>query len=394
MARAVTELGGRRRAAGQLAVRTAVGAAGGTATALAVARLDDALGATLPVAIDHAQVLLGTLVGATITVVVFALWMRTVVVGLLSDQVSPRIVTGYLDDGYQRLLIAIGVGFVTFLAVATLTLPDLDAAAGAPAVTTVLGVAGTAAAVAAVLWSVQVAVRDLSLPNVIRQVADDALQILHQHADADHEPPDHPVGEAIESLTADTMGWITHVDRSELLAAVPAGATVTLEADVGDFVATHQIVARVDQQLDDDAREAVLDAIELGRTRSPRHDLAFAIQPLVDIAEHAMGATSNDTSTAHEALVHLRAVLHEVLLRGPVSGWWTDGDDRWLRSTRVREPIDHVTTAIDRLAAAVSTGPMRADLGEAIEHLRRTAAGVGDDRAEEQLERRAREVAG
>lgn len=388
MRRGPTEASDRRRAAGRLVLRTLTGVAGGTAAAAAIAATDRALDLTLPVVVDHAQLLLGTLVGATITVVVFALWMRTVVVGLLSDQVSPRIVTGYLDDGYQRWLVGVGVAVIAFLAVAVLSLPDPQTAPGAPALTTTLGIIAALVATAGVLWSVQVAVRDLSLPHVIRQLADQALEVLDLHADADHEPPDHEPGEDVERLTATTMGWVTHVDRAGLLAAVPDGTTVTLDADVGDFVATHQVIVRCDRQLDDDQRDAVLEALTLGRTRSAEHDLAFAIQPLVDVAEHAMGATSNDTSTAHEALVHLRAVLHELLLRGPVTGWWTDGEGRWLRNSKIREPNDHVTTPMDRLAAVASTRPMRADLGVVLRHLRTTADTIGDDRTRDALDDR------
>ena len=385
---APTDAADRRQAAGRLALRTTLGAAGGTVAGVAVAALDQTLELELPVVIDHAQMLLGTLVGAAVTVVVFALWMRTVVVGLLSDQVSPRIVTGYLDDGYQRWLVGVGAGIITFLAVTVLALPDLEAPEGAPALTTVLGTAASLVAIAGVLWSVQVAVRDLSLPHVIRRLADEALAVLDLHADADHSPPDHDVGEDVERLTSPDMGWVTHVDRAGLLACVPRGTTVTLDADVGDFVAPQQVIVRCDQQLDDEQREELLDHLTLGRTRSPEHDLAYAIQPLVDVAEHAMGASSNDTSTAHEALVHLRAVLHQLLLRGPITGWWTDGEDRWLRIPRVREPIDHVTTPIDRLAAVASTRPMRADLGKVISHLRTTADAVGDERTRDALDAR------
>lgn len=389
---APTDVADRRQAAGRLTLRTAAGAAAGTVAGVAVAALDSALELELPVVIDHAQVLLSSLVGAAVTVAVFALWMRTVVVGLLSDQVSPRIVTGYLDDGYQRWLVGVGIGIIAFLAVSVLTLPDLDAPDGTPALTTILGTAAGLVAIAGVLWSVQVAVRDLSLPHVIRRLADEALAVLDLHSDADHDAPDHEAGEDMERLTAEGMGWITHVDRAGLLACVPRGTTVTLTADVGDFVAPQQIVAHSDQRLEDEQRDALVDHITLGRTRSPEHDLAYAIQPLVDVAEHAMGASSNDTSTAHEALVHLRAVLHEVLLRGPISGWWTDGEDRWLRIRRVRDPIDHVTTPIDRLAAVASTRPMRADLGEVISHLRTTADAVGDEPTRDALDARLEDL--
>lgn len=373
---------GRRRAAGRILLVRVVG--GGIAGAILgglVAGLDHLTGLTLPVPVDHAQLLLGTLTGAIITVVVFALWMRTVVVGLVSGQISPRIVTGYLDDGFQRILIGGGGALVAFLAVTVLALPDLDDPTGPPAFGTVLGVTLTVMAIAGVLWSVQVAVRDLSLPNVIREVADNALDVLNQHVDADHDPPDRDGGDDVEALTTDKMGWITDIDQQALLEAVPEGTMVTLDADVGDFVALQQIVVRCDRELDDDARRAVLDAITVGRTRATAHDLAFAIQPLVDIAEHAMGSSSNDTSTAHEALVHLRAVLHEVLLRGTVTGWWGIDGDRWLRSTAVREPADHLQASLDRLRAAATTDPMIVDLARVVDQLRRTAEVVDDEQS-------------
>lgn len=390
--RSTTEAGARRRAGARLAARAGTGAGAGLLAAATTTTVDRLAGLTLPVPVDHVQILLATLVGATITVVVFALWMRTVVVGLLSDQVSPRVVTAYLDDGTQRWLIAVGIGMIAFLAGALLGLPDPTTGGDPPALTLTIGILAALAATAGVLWSVQVAVRDLSLPHVVRQVADGALQTLERRVLDDDRPPAEPPGEDAERLTARDLGWVTAVDRDALLGAIEPGTTVSLDADVGDFVTPHQVLVRVDRQLGDEARTAVLDAVTIGRTRSSHHDLAYALQPLVDVAEHAMSATSNDTSTAHEALVHLRAVLHEVVQRGTSTGWRTDGEGRWLRRAAVRTPADHVAAAVDRLAAVVSTAPMRDELRELLRPLRDTAAAVGDEGCRAHLDHRLDEL--
>lgn len=377
-----------RRDGQRLAARASVGLLVGAVAATVSLVLDAWLPLELPVALSNVQVLLSTLGGALITVVVFALWMRTVVVGLLSDQLSPRVVTGYLDDAFQRRIVTVGVAAVTYLIVVVLALPDPEGpAVPPPAISTVVSAMLALAGIVGLLLAVHAAVVSLSQPDVIRTLADHALDLLDRPLPADDEPPADRPGDDVDQVVGDTLGWVTAIDREALFDALPPGATLSLDADVGEFVTDRQIVARADDELSDDAAEAVRRAITVSRTRSAEHDLAYAIQPLIDIAEHAMQPASNDTSTAHEALLHLRAVLDDVVHRGAATGWLGDEHDRWVRSERTHRPAHHLVLALDRLReGAAHSAPTTRELLSVIDHLRTTAQVVGDDDSQEVLD--------
>lgn len=122
-----------------------------------------------------------------------------------------------------------------------------------------------------------------------------------------------------------------------------------------------------------------MDSFAIVPTRASEYDLAYAIQQLVDVAEHAMTPSSLDTSTAYEALVHLRAVLDRLLQQGTPTGNLRGPDGRWIVGQRAFTTADHLRTASQRLVTVGSEDPTSAERLRAILNaLAKTARLVGD----------------
>ncbi|WP_211285786.1 DUF2254 family protein [Marinobacter guineae] len=79
--------------------------------------------------IAGARVLLGSVTSGLITVAVFGLWMRTVVVGLMAAHFSPRTLLIFLDDRFQRNLLAFMSAGVVAVLVILLRMPTDEQAA-------------------------------------------------------------------------------------------------------------------------------------------------------------------------------------------------------------------------------------------------------------------------
>lgn len=382
--------------AGRLALWGVGGLGIGTSVAFATLGVDRWLDLELPVAISNVQLLVGTLVGAVVTLAVFALWMRTVVVGLVSSQVSARVATAYLEDTFQHRLMGFAVTVVSYLATVVIVLPS-GGQLGPPAISTVLSVVLTLAALASVLLAIRAAITSLALPDVIRRLADNALEIMDRLPRPNDPPPDAHLGADVRAdvgaeVVVDTMGWITEIDHDALLEVIPEGSTLTLRADVGRFVGNGDLVAHVDAPIGDEEHEQIRQAITIARTRASDRDLAFAIQHLVDIAEHAMSPHSKDTSTAHEALEHLRAVLAALLHRGTASGWLRGERGRWVHSIDVMDPADHLAIALDPLRVGATTPSTTRALLATIDDLRRTAQHVSDPQSRTVLDGQRRSL--
>lgn len=392
-----------RRLAIALLPRAVIALLGGWAVAALTLSLDRATGILLPVPIPNAQAILAALAGALLTIAVFAVWMRTVVVGLAAGYVSPRVVSDYLDDAFQRRMTRWMIaGFAYVLAV----LAFLPAATGTgdqtgvPAVSSVVATLVVVVALLAVLLAIRHAVASLSPSALVRALADRALATMAVPDRPDDEVPDPDVpteGESHE-IRSEVMGWVQQVDYQALIEALPASTVLTLYTPVGDFVARGEPFGVASRELPDEAYDAIRDAITVTATRRGEADLAFAVQQLVDVAQHAMTVTSNDTSTADEALVHLRAVLHELLRNGKFSGCLNGSRGRSVISPGIWDPADHLEVAFERLRPGASQLPTTAQrLLHTIDALVVTAHEVGDERSHEVLRRqrdRLREATG
>lgn len=344
---------------GELALAMVAAGAGGAALGLAVVAVDTLWLDPPPVEIgslESVRTMLGSIIGGLITVAVFSLWMRTVVVGLVSDHFSPRTLVTFLEDRFQRDLLAAMSGGVVATTVLLLSVPEEDAAP--PLVATVIAVLIALAALAGVLLAIQHATRSLSLPELVARLTDEALEVLARQPTARvelTEPPPHPDGEAVH---AQGMGWVVDIDLDQVLAGLPSGGIAHLTTRMGAFVTPTTEIAVVSlAEADGEADlETIANAIGVARTRSPDHDLAFAVGQLVDVGAHALQG-STDTATGHEVLSHLGALLESMVDRGLPLLHDADGEGRRIYDEAGWEAADHLQLVIERLRAPAARDP-------------------------------------
>lgn len=375
------------RFAARLAVRSLAGLVVGVAAVGAAWGLDRLVGARVPLAPQTAQALLGTLIGSVVTIAVFALWMRTVVVGLASGQVSARVLSAYLDDHFQQRVLGVMVGLFVYLVGAAALLPTQGRES--PAVLVTLAVLVVVAALIGILLAMRDAVASLALPSVVRTLTDGVVALLEQPPEPNDTPPCPPGGQfdTRAVVASRDLGWVQSIDYEALLDALRPGEIVDLQVDVGDFVAGGEPLCHLDATVDDDTEADIRDAFRLSRVRSTEHDLSYAIQQLVDVAESAMAPHSSDTSTAYEALVHLRAVLHVLIRRGTASCCLEGEEGRWVVSSAAWSTVDHLEEVFGRLKAAVDDPSFDRQVRHTIDALIRTAEEVGDDASTAALRR-------
>lgn len=308
--------------------------------------------------VDSARVLLGSLTAGVITVAVFGLWMRTVVVGLMAAHFSPRTLLTFLDDRFQLNLLAFMSAGAVAVMVILLRLP-VDGEAAAPLVSTVLAVLIALAALAGVILAIQQGTRSLSLPELISRLAEDALDVLDRLPESRIElfevPP--PVFEP-RTVMATRTGWVTGIDIDRMRKALPVGGVVHLRCRIGEFVTPRRTVALVSSvEVDAEVNlDDVAAAVQLSRTRSPEMDLAFAVSQLVDVGTFALQSRA-DTSTAHEVMVHLENVLEEVVDRGLPRMNDRDDDGRCVYDEVGWDSADLVQLCVERLRDSTTQDP-------------------------------------
>ncbi|WP_026289179.1 DUF2254 family protein [Thioalkalivibrio sp. ALMg11] len=359
---------------GEITVAMGMAMVGGLGVGLAALAVDAAWLWPPPVelgTVGSARVLLGSVTGGLITVAVFGLWMRTVVVGLMAAHFSPRTLLTFLDDRFQRNLLAFNSAGVVAVLVILVRMPT-DEQAPAPLVSTVLAVIIALAAMAGVLLAIQHATRSLSLPELVARLADDTLKVLDRYTEARVEITEVPPSASeARTVLAPGTGWVTAIEIDRMRKALPAGGVVHLRCRVGEFVTPRcpvALVSHAEANLD-----SVAEAITLARTRSPDMDLAFAVSQLVDVGTFALQAHT-DTATAHEVLVHLEAVLVEIVERGLPRLHDKDKDGRCIYDEFGWDTVDLIQLCIERLREPAARDPETArHLMHMLERIRKAA---------------------
>ncbi len=310
-------------------------------------------------AVAPSQALFAALVGGVITVAVFSLWMRTVMVGLMSSQFSARVLSGFLDDRFQRRLTVAMSGAVAFDAAALVAIPEGTSAP--PLVTVTVGVVIAVLVLVSVLVAMHDAVESISVGGLVRHLTDRAVEML-----PDLDTDDGALARSPPSFSprahvlAESLGWVHHIDTDALLEATPAGGRIRVTVRVGEFVRPGRPIADLDEVAVDGDEGAVRAAVVLSEQRELEDDLSYALQQLSDAVQRGMSPSGADSSTAHQGLVHLTAVMVAMLDRGAPRTYATRDDGTWVGSAAEADEAEHVHLVFERICRTASHDPVYA----------------------------------
>lgn len=377
---------------------------GGIATAIGLVALDAAIGeqgvpAWLRVGEDLARSALVALATSFLFVVSVVFWVRIWALQMSAQPVLSRVLARFLTDTVQRHAMGAVIGAIAYSLVVVRAVPD--GGSGLPHVPHLsVAVAFLLTLVVAVIivFVVDNAARRGHVGHLIREITGQTVEAIR----ASHPPlgeegpgwttaaPRCPEAAPDLEVCAPASGWITAIDETSLLAAVPERSTLELAVRVGAFAIEASPVARIwTEEADTVDLEAVERAIEIGGDASDDQiSVDLGIRELVDIAERSVTATQSDATTAGEAILHLGVVLRELLLHEfPATDRVDDADRRLLRTGELGV-ASHLDAAFARLERIVADAPvLRESLQQVLECLREQLDGLGRDDREELLDR-------
>jgi uncharacterized membrane protein len=263
---------------------------------------------------DGARLVLGVLVGAMLTFIVFVLSATLIVVQLASGQLTPRVIGLVFAVPWVRVTL----GVFTFTYAYTLgalgrveeRVPDLHVGAA---------VLLNLACVVVFFLFVQRLSNGLRPSTMLRLVAARGREVIAQVYPAafDPEKPEGsaaavalPGGPAQEVVLDGTAGVVMAFSLPALArVARQAAAVVVVVPQVGDSVAPGDPLFRVYGCKDPVPGGALRGCVAVGAERTLEQDPRFAFRILVDIANKALSAAINDPTTAVQALDQIDALM-------------------------------------------------------------------------------------
>ena len=325
-----------------------------------------------------AQVILGGIAAAMMTVVsiVFAILLMTLT--LASMQFSPRIIVSFSQDRVTQQTLGIYLGTFTYC------LAALPAARSLPRpFEPVLSVVGAMllalACVAWLLYFIHHISEAISVNHIVDRIAQETEAIIDQTmpqplrsdrlpeealggASKEPDPREAPVLSAVS-------GYVRFIDARRLVAlAKSAGMTVRVLRRVGHFVpqGVPLLLASKGGQLSPALVDGLRGAFEFGPTRTLQQDVEYGILQIVDIALKAISPAVNDPSTAITCIDQISRILIRFALREPPSPLLYDplGTVRvilpWLGFDRLTESAFEQIRLYARSDVAVSLRLLRA----------------------------------
>lgn len=336
----------------------------GAAVGAGLRGLDHLLAERLPLVVSAAsyRALLGAVLSGLVTVTAFALWMRTVMTGMVAGQISPRVLAGLLDDRYQRSLLATMAASLGVVSVPLVWLPA-DGMAAAPASLPVALVV-TVTALGGILVALNRAVRDASVSGLLTRQVERTRRLLQERAALQHQHggvamEDAPVPERVVDVHCERTGWVRWVDREAMVAALPRGAQAILHVRAGQLIADGDVIASASLELEPRHERALRRAVATGAHRRPDDDVGHLIEQVVDMATHALSPGSNDTATAAESMRAAGILLSALVETGEPVRIVADGD-RQLLDVAAQGVRETVRTNVERLRMAAAVNPQSA----------------------------------
>ena len=288
----------------------------GVATALAALLVKPLLPPDLGTKIgaDAVEQILGILASSMLAVTTFSLSIMVTAFGGATSNATPRAIELLKQDPTTQKVLATFLGAFLFALVGIVALKT--------------GVYGDRGRL--VLFVVTIGVLAMVVGTLLRWIAhlmdfgrlSDTLDRVEQAAsEALHgrvEMPflgGHPLRGAVPisapPLTADTTGYVQHVDMAQLSAlADRAGRDMYLAALPGTFVHPAAPLLHM-ADLRDDLHEEARAAFSIGHCRTYDQDPRFGLIALTEAASRALSPAVNDPGTAIEVIGRLVRVLSE-----------------------------------------------------------------------------------
>jgi uncharacterized membrane protein len=300
-----------------------------------------------------AQSILTTIATAVVTLTSIVLTVTLVAVQLAMGQFSPRIVRALLDDRGDQFAIAVFGATFTFSVFSLRAIDTGPGGAAVPGVTVLTALALAAASAFALLLFAHHAAQQLRVGTLIDLVGDELRGQLERRF-----PPGPDGREDASVLLSRRSGNLIHCDRDALVAeARRAGCTLELVPMMGDFVIRGAPLVRVQgdgARLD---RERVQQLIALDSERTHSDDPAYGFRKLVDVAQRALGTSSNDATTAVQVVNRLQDCLRQIADRPFPNGHVRDEDDELRLIERVLDWDGYVRLAFDEIRLAAGGYP-------------------------------------
>jgi uncharacterized membrane protein len=323
---------------------------------------------------SDASTILATIATSVVTLTSIVLTITLVAVQLAMGQFSPRIVRALLDDRGSQVAVALFGATFTFAIFSLRAIGTGPGGDPTPGVTVLTAFVLVAASSAALVVFVHHAAQQLRIGGLIDLVGDE----LRTQLDERHGSPERQAGDG-SVIMSTAAGNLIHIDEGGLVElARRADCTLELVPMMGDFLMRGSPLVRIHGDASRLDARAIRSRVALDNERTHKGDPAYGFRKLVDVAQRALGTSSNDATSAVQVVNRLHDCLRQMADRPLPSGEHRDSTGTVRLTVRTLTWDGWVRLAFDEIRlAGVAYPQVTRRMCAAIEDLKTVAP---DDR--------------
>lgn len=291
-----------------------------------------------------ASAVMGTIAGSMITIAGVVFSMTLVALSLASSQFGPRMLRNFMRDTTTQVVLGTFVATFLYCLLVLRTIRRVEEALFVPHLSVLLGVVLAVVSVGVLIYFIHHVSVSLQANQIVARVSRELIegiarlfpeQIGRGAPQIPAKPPDADFIDAFDRearpVGATEDGYLQFIDSDVLLAlAVEEDVVLRLERRPGHYVVAERPLVLVwpGARATDKVMTQIRSAFILGSERTPRQDIEFTINQLVEIAVRALSPGVNDPFTAIACVDHLGSALSRLAQREMPSPNRHDEQDR------------------------------------------------------------------
>ena len=371
-----------------------------TVAAFGIVQFDATVGQTLleeytvlNLSPPSARSILSAIVGAIVTSTGVVFSMTIVALSLASSNFGSRLIRTYRNRRSTHFTLGIFVGTSLFCILVLACIRETENYNFVPVTAVGVGILLTIICLTTLVFYIHDISNAIQAPNVIQSSAldlDRAIdrlfpsQIGEPDGDAasNSSPQSIDLNKSVISIDSDRVGYVQKIENETIMdLAIEHEIVIKLEVQPGDFVyetcqiaevfAASTSMAELVGDALEDFKQKVRDCLSVGFNRTPKQDIRYAFNELVEIAVRALSPGINDPYTAITCIDRIQAALFDLKHRNAPSSHRIDEESNVLRV--IADPVtleDCIDESLGMIAGYVEGNPkVKARLQKAFDDL-------------------------
>tara|TARA_R110002072_G_scaffold61182_3_gene154391 strand:- start:621 stop:1937 length:1317 start_codon:yes stop_codon:yes gene_type:complete len=305
------------------------------------------------ISLDGARSLLSTIATSMIALAGVTFSMTIVAISFAGAQVGPRLISNFMRDRSNQIVLGIFIAtflFCLFILLALFNVNKIEIANSVkvifiPQLSLIAAILFTISSIIGFVYFIHYVPESINISNIVGKIGGQLnRQIECQfpiNIGKESSKQSHIICTSYEQTTkviSNMNGYIRILDGSSLIKiAKEHDLIIKLEVNIGDYITQDSCLLSIYSlnKIDKSIHKKCIDTFVVGHKRNQEHDILFIVIEMTEIIARALSPGVNDPFTAINCLDYLQSSLQKISKTTEPSPYRYDADDKLRLITKI-----------------------------------------------------------